>query len=67
MVPNMKNIATSWTDIDWFRAKSKLLELQYEILKAYREKDLAKVRRAQNNLVKSFAAKSLAVRKVTSN
>ena len=60
-------IATSWMDINWSEAKSKMLELQYEILKAFREKDLAKVRKAQNNLVRSFAASSLAVRKVTTN
>ena len=60
------SIATSWTDIDWFKAKRNLSELQYRILKAYREKDLAKARKAQNRLVRSFAAKSLAVRKVTS-
>ena len=60
-------IATSWMDINWSEAKSKMLELQYEILKAFREKDLAKVRKAQNNLVRSFAARSLAVRKVTTN
>lgn len=60
-------IATSWMDINCSEAKSKMLELQYEILKAFREKDLAKVRKAQNNLVRSFAARSLAVRKVTTN
>ena len=38
-----------------------------EILKAYREEDLAKVLELQNHLVRSFAARSLAVRKVTSN
>ena len=31
-------IATSWMDINWSEARSKMLELQYEILKAFREK-----------------------------
>jgi hypothetical protein len=51
MVTNIRDriIATSWTDIDWLRARNKLLELQYEILKAYREKDIVKIRRMKNS------------------
>jgi RNA-directed DNA polymerase len=60
-------IAKSWNDINWAEAKRDLASLQYEILKAHRGGDSAKALEAQNNLVRSFAARSLAVRKVTSN
>ena len=51
------NIANSWNDIDWVEAQRKLADLQYEILKAYRENDLAKVYKLQQQLVRSFAAR----------
>lgn len=60
-------IATSWNTINWKKAESDLANLQYEILKAHRKGDCNLVLTTQHMLIKSFAARCLAVRKVTSN
>lgn len=60
-------LVKNWSDIDWNKAESNLADLQYEILKAHRKKDYNKVATLQHALVRSFAARCLAVRKVTSN
>jgi RNA-directed DNA polymerase len=60
-------IAKDWDDINWFQANSRLAELQYEILTAYRENDQIRVLQTQDKLVKGFAARCLVVRKVTAN
>jgi len=59
--------AQNWTQIDWAAARINLAGLQYEILKAYKSDNKTEVRHAQNNLVRNFSARCLAVRKVTSN
>jgi RNA-directed DNA polymerase len=60
-------IAKNWDDIDWACASEKLAALQYDVLKAHREGNHNKVLMAQHKLVRSFAARCLAVRKATSN
>ena len=60
-------IATNWNNIDWKKADSDLADLQYNILKAHRKEDSNLVLTTQHALIRSFAARCLAVRKVTSN
>ena len=60
-------LVKNWNDINWNKAESNLADLQYEILKAHKKEDCNKVLTLQHALVKSFAARCLAVRKVTSN
>ena len=60
-------IANNWKNINWKKAEADLATLQYEILKAHRKGDAKLVSRTQDTLVRSFAARCIAVRKVTSN
>ena len=60
-------LVNNWNDIDWRKAEANLADLQYKILKAHRREDCHKVSTLQHALIKSFAARCLAVRKVTSN
>lgn len=59
--------ADGFNDIDWRRCKLNLSKKQAEIVWAYREKDSKKVLILQKELARSFAARALAVKKVTSN
>lgn len=60
-------IANDWNNINWKKAESNLAYLQYEIFKAHRKGDDNLVLTTQHTLIRSFAARCLAVRKVTSN
>ena len=60
-------IANNWQNINWKKAEADLANLQYEILKAHRKEDVKLISTAQDTLVRSFAARCIAVRKVTSN
>ena len=60
----MKN-AKNYESINWEHCNIKLFKLQSEILKAYKTGVVADVLKAQYKLTRSFAARSLAVRKVT--
>ena len=60
-------IATNWNNIDWKKADSDLADLQYNILKAHRKEDSNLMLTTQHALIRSFAARCLTVRKVTSN
>ena len=64
-------IAKNYDDIDQQQCRKELLRLQFEVLKAYRTNDkeifFNKIQQAQHSLTRSFAARCLAVRKVTSN
>jgi nitrogen fixation/metabolism regulation signal transduction histidine kinase len=62
-----KKNAQNWTQINWAVARIDLAGLQYEVLKAYKSDNMTKVRHAQNKLVRSFSARSLAVRKTILN
>lgn len=59
--------AKCYKDIDWKQCVDNLSQLQYEILRAYRANDMKRVQRIQTQLTRSFSARALAVRKVTSN
>ena len=59
--------ADKYRDIDWKTCINTLQKKQAEIIRAYRKKDYSRVFELQQNLVRSFAARALAVRKVSSN
>ena len=62
-------IANNYNDIDWKQCRKDLsrFRLQYNIIKAFRIRNAKETIRMQHELVRSFAARSLAVRKVTTN
>lgn len=60
-------IAKKYENINWKQCQIELFKLQSEILKAFRTGDKANVLKAQHALTRSFAARALAVRKVTTN
>lgn len=67
---NIKNIkiAKCYNDINWAEAHKELALLQFSVLEAYKNcESINKILEKQNNLIRSFAARALAVRKVTSN
>lgn len=59
--------AKCYKSINWKQCVNELSQLQYEILIAYRANDMKRVQRIQTQLTRSFSARALAVRKVTSN
>ena len=61
------NIPQDWRSIDWQRCERDVRELQVRIVKALKEGRIGKVKSLQRILVNSFAAKALAVKRVTSN
>lgn len=54
-----------WKDIPWRKLEKNVYKLQKRIFKASRRGDVKLVRRLQKLLIKSWAAKCLAVRRVT--
>lgn len=60
---NVKN----YESINWQQYHIVLFKLQSEILKAYKIGVVADVLKAQYKLTRSFAARALVVRKVTTN
>lgn len=63
----MVKIALNYLDINWQRCHEQLAEIQEKIVLAWKIKDLTKVAQRQNDLARSFGARALAVRKVTTN
>lgn len=59
--------ARKWSSIDWDRARREVRRLQMRIAKAVTESRWGKVRVLQRMLERSFYAKLLAVKRVTSN
>lgn len=57
----------AWNSIDWNKLQTAVRKLQARIVKAQKEKRYAKVKALQRILTTSFAAKALAVKRVTSN
>ncbi len=57
----------TWTSIDWKHAQAIVNNIQARIVKAVKAGDKKKVRSLQRLLVRSTAAKMLAVKRVTSN
>lgn len=58
---------TEWHQIDWQEVNKTVKRQQVRIVKAIQEKRWGKVKSLQHLLTRSFAAKALAVRRVTEN
>ena len=56
-----------WQSIDWKKCEAEVRKLQVRIVEALKANRVGKVRKLQRILTNSFAAKALAVRRVTSN
>lgn len=56
-----------WHDIDWTNVQKKVLQQQVKIGVAYRNGNFGLVAQLQNNLVRSWEARALAVRTITTN
>ncbi|NER01436.1 MAG: hypothetical protein F6K17_01735, partial [Okeania sp. SIO3C4] len=54
-----------WKDINWKDYERRIFKLQKRIYKASRRDDVLTVRRLQRTLIRSWAAKCIAVRRVT--
>lgn len=67
LVPAFSHQATSWQSIDWHKAQSTVRGLQVRIVKATKQSQWNKVAKLQRLLTRSFAARALAVRRVTEN
>jgi RNA-directed DNA polymerase len=61
------NGPTDWYSIDWKLVMRFVGKMQMRIAQAEMEKDFRRVKRLQRSLVRSWQAKALAVRKVTTN
>ena len=61
------DIAEKWSSIDWTYARRQVRRLQMRIAKAVKENKWNKVKVLQHLLTRSFYAKLLAVKRVTSN
>src|SRR5467141_4033164 len=59
--------ASHWDQIDWAKCERQVGRLQARIVKATREGRWGKVKTLQRLLTHSFAAKALAVKRVTDN
>ena len=60
-------VLTRWHSINWGKCEREVRKLQVRIVKALKANRVGRVRSLQHILVNSFAAKALAVRRVTSN
>ena len=56
-----------WDRIDWNQCEKRVRKLQMRIAKAFREGKVAKAKYLQRLLTRSYAAKCLAVKRVTGN
>lgn len=66
-VPAFSHPADSWHTIDWYATQKQVRGLQVRIAKATKHQQWRRVKALQRMLVRSFAAKALAVRRVTEN
>lgn len=67
LINNLKSDTLTWNSIDWTIAGDIVSGIQARIVKAAQAGDKKKVRSLQRFLVRSFAAKLLAVKRVTTN
>jgi RNA-directed DNA polymerase len=65
MIRHSKTTSESWNSIDWKKNQKIVFRLQRRIFKAVREGQLVKARSLQKLVLKSTAAKLLAIRQVT--
>lgn len=61
------HLAEHWHSIDWSLMHQRVRGLQIRIAKATKKSDWRQVKRLQRMLIRSFAAKVIAVRRVTEN
>ncbi|SKC19699.1 RNA-directed DNA polymerase [Dyadobacter psychrophilus] len=61
------SMKTAWHQINWAKAQKHVRHIQFKIMKAYETGNRKRARALQRLLARSFSAKVLAVRKVTSN
>ncbi|OZY57373.1 hypothetical protein CJF39_21735 [Pseudomonas lundensis] len=66
-VPASSHLAISWHSIDWETGHRQVRGLQVRIAKAAKNQQWRQVKTLQRMLVRSFAAKVLAVKRVTEN
>ncbi|MFB2759836.1 group II intron reverse transcriptase/maturase [Shewanella xiamenensis] len=66
-VPAFSHPPTGWHTINWYLVQRQVRGLQVRIAKATKQQQWRKVKALQRMLVRSFAAKALAVRRVTEN
>ena len=66
-VPAFSRPPDAWYSIDWITVNRQVRGLQVRIAKATKEQRWRKVKALQRLLTRSFAAKALAVRRVTEN
>lgn len=59
--------AEHWNEINWFQCKKNIKKLQARIVQATKDGRWNKVKTLQHLLTRSFSAKALAVKRVTSN
>jgi len=67
VVPAFSHQAQSWHTINWYSVELTVRELQVRIAKATKQQQWRRVKVLQRMLVRSFAAKCLAVKRVTEN
>jgi RNA-directed DNA polymerase len=67
LINNLKSDTLAWDSIDWKRAKKIVNGIQARIVKAVQARDWNRVRSLERLLARSFAAKLLAVKRVTTN
>ncbi|WP_159821532.1 group II intron reverse transcriptase/maturase [Colwellia sp. 20A7] len=67
VVPAFSHQAQSWHTINWYSVELQVRGLQVRIAKATKQQQWRRVKALQRLLVRSFAAKCLAVKRVTEN
>ena len=67
VLPAFSDKAEHWADINWRQVHRHVRGLQVRIAKATKVQDWRRVKALQRLLTRSFAAKALAVRRVTEN
>lgn len=67
LINNLRSDHLTWKSIDWKHAQMIVDNIQARIVKAVQAGDKKKVRSLQRFLARSTAAKSLAVKRVTTN
>lgn len=63
----MKAKELKYLNINWDKCNKQVLKIQRKIIVAWKKEEKEKVEKLQETLVKSFAARAIAVRKVTTN
>ena len=66
-LPAFSHPPQSWHTIDWYLVQRQVRGLQVRIAKATKQQKWRRVKALQRMLVRSFAAKAMAVRRVTEN